>query len=76
MAETTQKNTDIRLCASCKKRTVHNGGKKEGTERRWRCTYCGHPITTTNDGKKSHQEALKKRQVDKIETRRKLGLDT
>lgn len=54
-----------RLCVSCHKHTWHNPGKREGTQVRWRCTYCGYPVTTTQEQKSSYQRDLMKKQVNK-----------
>lgn len=63
-----------RFCSSCKQITWHNAGKVEGASVRYRCTYCGHPVTTNQEGKRIAQQGIQKAQVDKLELRRKLGL--
>ncbi len=55
----------FKRCAYCFKEAWHNAlAGKEKEEKRWRCTYCGHP-PTSNPFKREHQEKLRDRQATK-----------
>lgn len=55
----------IKICTSCGKNAQHNELKKvPNEEQRYRCTYCGYPVTT-NPGRREFGELIRKRQAIK-----------
>jgi DNA-directed RNA polymerase subunit RPC12/RpoP len=50
-------------CSSCNRNTWHNPlAKKKDEEQKYRCTFCGAPVST-NMAKRDYQEALRKKQA-------------
>lgn len=55
-----------KYCSSCRQDTIQNPMKrKKDEEQRYRCTYCGFPISTNVLAKREYQEDLRQKQVRK-----------
>lgn len=55
-------------CRTCNQETLHNEMKKKDQPDAARCTFCGDPISTNQEGKRAYQVMIRDRQV----ARRKL----